>query len=185
MIKHITPCVLCPQNVYNPVPKVPFLLSYYPVAFCQEANSLGLHFSQGIDAPYWHLLHPLQCQSLQSLHSLHIRQCQVHIVCSTSCFITHHVHQFHQLIKLAAWHQICIIHTLNPCSLWTVEVVIHLMRRSNSIGQVSNFISCYFSAIQNIIRIFDLLSNKVLKAPHLELLHPQTCYLRYVEIHMH
>ena len=75
-----------------------------------------------------------------------------------------HVHQFHQLIKLAAWHQICIIHTLNPCSLWTVEVVIHLMRRSNSIGQVSNFISCYFSAIQNIIRIFDLLSNKVLKA---------------------
>ena len=38
------------------------------------------------------------------------------------------------------------------------------MRRSNSIGQVRNFISCYFSAIQNIIRIFDLLSNKVLKA---------------------
>lgn len=146
-----TVCIVPTKCLRSPVPIVPaskyLLLSYHPVAFCQDANSLGLHFSQGIDAPFWHLLHPLQCQSLQSLHSLHIRQCQV-----------------------------------NPCSLWTIEVVVHLTRRSNSIGQVSNFISCYFSAIQNIIRIFDLLSNKVLKAQHLELLHPQTRYLRYVSI---
>lgn len=46
------------------------------------AYSPGWHLAQGKETPYWHLLHFLQCHSRQSMHSLHLRQCQVQFDCS-------------------------------------------------------------------------------------------------------